>query len=142
MRLNLNVPAIPKPTGLSPMYEQHCYSVYLQPLLEKHIAGEGITYEDLESSWGRLQSYYRTTASDNVSMNIVNSTDPSLVKLRVSLKKVIWIGMVKRWMCDCNLTFFCFFIKIRWLSVVCCLLSTTCECNTNKYIVYIYEIIG
>jgi len=42
-------------------YEQH--TVYLNPLLRKHKSKQGITFEDLQAAWNRLQKHCRPSHS-------------------------------------------------------------------------------
>lgn len=43
------------------MYEQN--AAYLNPLLEKHRAKEGITFEDLENAWKAVETLCHATNS-------------------------------------------------------------------------------
>jgi hypothetical protein len=69
------------------------HSVYLQPLLDKHGRGEGITFEDLQLSWKSLEQHCRNCQYQHQGKGHDKGKDPSTASSATKIKSPILTEM-------------------------------------------------
>mmetsp|Transcript_11753 Transcript_11753/g.17798 ORF Transcript_11753/g.17798 Transcript_11753/m.17798 type:complete len:510 (-) Transcript_11753:156-1685(-) len=65
------------------------HSVYLQPLLDKHGKGEGITFEDLQLSWKSLEQHCRNCQHQHQGKGHDKGKEPSTTSAATTIKSPI-----------------------------------------------------
>eukprot|EP01083_Nonionella_stella_P125174 378533_1 len=69
------------------------HSVYLQPLLDKHGRGEGITFEDLQLSWKSLEQHCRNCQYQHQGKGHDKGKEPSTASSATKIKSPILTEM-------------------------------------------------
>jgi hypothetical protein len=63
---------------MSLSFKDQCLTTYLQPLVDKHEAGQRLVYEDLTSSWADVDELLQQQETKDVAVAVSNFFLPTL----------------------------------------------------------------